>query len=284
MSNLQEKNRQWWSRNPMSYDWHRTLTEDEGSEAFFAEIDERFFNRSPFTKGDPPFGRLIPFGSLKGKRVLEIGCGMGSHAQLLAQAGADLTAIDLTPRAVEVTSRRLSNIGLKAEVRVMDAEHLEFPDKEFDFVWSWGVIHHSADTEQIVKEISRVTKPGGEVRLMVYNRRSLYALMSLLRGLVSGKLFKGVSVEEVLTIYSDGAIARHFSRSEFRDLLVTHGFADATTRLLGQTSELVPLPGTGPIGRFKDWVIRHLPDRLVEALLSSVGWFLFAVAKKPTSA
>jgi ubiquinone/menaquinone biosynthesis C-methylase UbiE len=52
----------------------------------------------------------------------------------------------------------------------MDAEHLAFPDASFDFVWSWGVIHHSSNTWQIVGEIQRVLKPGGTAVIMVYHR------------------------------------------------------------------------------------------------------------------
>ncbi|MBK7629848.1 MAG: class I SAM-dependent methyltransferase [Ignavibacteriales bacterium] len=52
----------------------------------------------------------------------------------------------------------------------MDAEALQFEDNSFDFVWSWGVIHHSSNTRKILEEIQRVLKPGGEAIIMVYHR------------------------------------------------------------------------------------------------------------------
>src|SRR5713101_1043490 len=172
---LQTRNKLWWEKNPMGYDWHRTISSQEGTPAFFAEIDHRFFQSSPFYVGARPFERLIPFDRLRGKRVLEIGCGLGAHAQLLAEAGCNLTCIDLTEKAVALTRKRLSLRGLEGDVRLMNAEEITFPDNEFDFVWSWGVIHHSASTDTIIREAYRVLKPEGEFRLMVYHRRSLTA-------------------------------------------------------------------------------------------------------------
>jgi 2-polyprenyl-3-methyl-5-hydroxy-6-metoxy-1,4-benzoquinol methylase len=118
----------------MSYDWRQTISAPQGSSGYFNEIDQRFFTAFPFYAGDPPFSRLIPFGELASARVLEIGCGLGSHAQLLAQSGCILTAIDLTDTAVETSRRRLGLQGLSADVLVMDAGHLDFPDNTFDLV------------------------------------------------------------------------------------------------------------------------------------------------------
>ena len=280
MPDTQEQNRSWWERNAMTYDWQRTLNVEEGSRAFFAEVDRRFFESSPFYRGNPPFADLIPFEHLRGARVLEIGCGMGSHAELLASAGADLTAVDITERAVAMTSRRLEFAHLKAEIRQADAEHLPFSDESFDFVWSWGVIHHSANTEAILREILRVLKPGCETRLMVYHRRSIEAFGKLVRGLLTGKLLRGMSVEDVLSHYSDGYLARHFTRRDFRELLERVGFRGIATRVLGQRIEMLPFPGRSPLAAMKQRLLRAVPDTVATRVLSRVGWFLFATARR----
>ena len=279
---VQEHNKLWWSRNPMSYDWHKTVTAPEGTREFFEEIDYRFFNASPFYEGERPFARLIPFERLKGKRVLEIGCGLGSHAQLFAEAGCYVTAMDLTEKAVELTQKRLCLKGLNADVRRMDAEEMEFQNGEFDFVWSWGVIHHSADPERIVRNVYRVLKAGGEFRLMVYHRRSLIALTSILRGFLSGKFFQGMALPAVLSSYTDGYMARFYARAELSKLLLRSGFSKVSTRLLGQKSELIPLPGRGLSGRFKSALLARFPNALAEPILSTVGGFIFATAVKPS--
>ena len=265
----------------MSYDWRYTLRHREGTREFFQEIDERFFHSSPFYEGKPPFARLIPFDQIKGKRVLEIGCGLGSHAQLMAEAGCHVTAIDLTPKAVELTQKRLSLMGLAADVKQMDAEEMEFEDEEFDFVWSWGVIHHSANPESILNEVYRVLKPSGEVRLMVYHRRSLSAFVNVSRGILSGKALKGMSLADILSYYSDGYVARFYSRSEISRMLLSSGLSQVRSYVLGQTSELIPLPAKGPTAPLKSALLSKFPNFLAERILLSVGGFLFAVALKP---
>jgi len=280
----QAESRRWWESNPMSYDWHKTIRAPEGSLDFYQEIDRRFFSSSSFYRGvrpfTRPFERWIPFDRLSGRRVLEIGCGLGVHAQLLSEAGCNLTCIDLTERAAENTRRRLALCGLPADVRRMDAEQMDFQDGEFDFVWSWGVIHHSADTNRILQQVHRVLKPGGEFRFMVYHRRSLSGLYCLGRGLLSGRFFKGMSARQVLSFYTDGYLARFYTRRELRDLLLHCGFSRIETRILGQKSELLPLPGKGALGSLKRVLLRMLPDALAERALSVAGYFLFAVAHK----
>ncbi len=277
---LQERSRLWWNQNPMSYDWHGTSPAAEGTRDFFREIDARFFGSSPFYGGERPFAGLIPFRDLKGRRVLEVGCGLGAHTQLLAEAGCSVTAIDLTPRAVELTKKRLLCAGVHADVRLMDAEAMEFGDEEFDFVWSWGVIHHSASPERIVQQVYRVLKPFGEFRVMVYYRRALEASVSVLRGALSGRLFKGMSLDAVRSYYTDGYIARFYTRPSLAQLLRSGGLETVETRIVGQKSELLPLPGKGLSGRLKASLLRGIPDGAAKFVLSRAGMFVFARATK----
>lgn len=278
---LQRENKSWWTRHPMSYDWHGSNGYEEGTPEFFQEIDRRFFNSSPLFSGSQPFARFIPFQDLKGKRVLEIGCGLGSHSQLLAEAGCELSSIDLTSRAVALTKRRLEMKNLAGDVCEMDGENMNFPEDEFDFVWSWGVIHHSAHTDRIVREVARVLKPGGEFRLMVYNRKAFDSYVKLMRGLASGKFFSGMSKDEVLSYYTDGFIARFYDRSSLKRLLEDNGLRLVATSPLGQTSELLPIPGVGVVGRIKYGLVSKIPDSVAIPLLRRTGSFLFGVAVKP---
>lgn len=278
---LQNENRSWWQHNPMNYDWERTLALEEGSAAFYDEIDARLFASSRFYAGDPPFNRIIPFGRLSGKKVLEIGCGLGSHAELFCLAGADLTAIDITDRAIKDTRRRLELRGLEADVHREDAEAMSFADETFDFVWSWGVIHHSASPESILDEIHRVLRPGGEVRLMVYHRRSIEAAGKIARGFLTGRYPWKMSRAETLNFYCDGFVARHYTRSELSKTITDAGFERVSTAVFGQDIEVLPLPGVGPVANLKQRVAPHIPRTVVESLLSRWGWFLFACGRKP---
>jgi SAM-dependent methyltransferase len=136
------------------------------------------------------------------------------------------------------------------------------------------------DPERIMQQVFRVLKPGGEFCLMVYHRRSLSGLYCLVRGLLTGKLLKGMSAQEVLSFYTDGYLARFYTRRELRALLMRCGFSQIETQVLGQKSELLPLPGKGASGRLKRALLRGLPDGLAERMLSVAGYFLFAIGRK----
>ncbi len=108
-----------------------------------------------------------------GAHLLEIGCGMGDDTSQWATRNMQVTALDLTEPAVECTRMRLKTCGLDAEVKTGNAENLDFPNSTFDIVYSFGVLHHSPDTPQTIREVRRVLKPGGLALIMLYNRRSL---------------------------------------------------------------------------------------------------------------
>jgi SAM-dependent methyltransferase len=257
----------------MTYDWRGDIGHEQGSAEHLEEVERRFLRESWFAQaeGARPYSGLIPFGELAGKDVLEVGCGTGVHARLLAEAGAHVTAIDLTPTAVELTQRRLALHGLEANVIEADAEQLPFADACFDFVWSWGVIHHSADTGRAIAEIARVLRPGGRVALMVYHRSSItyWVQYQLIRGVLGGRLLRE-SPAEIANRYSDGVIARHYTRGELAALLAPL-FERVETRVMGQLGEAVPLPA-----RLRGSVERAIPESWRRTLLQRWGWFLVA--------
>jgi ubiquinone/menaquinone biosynthesis C-methylase UbiE len=272
----QEQIRRWWTDHPMVYEWS-TAPGDVTDPAYLDEVERRFLSESWFAQapGVQPYSALIPFDKLAGKDVLEIGCGSGVHARLLAQAGARVTAVDLTPTAVAMTRRRLELNGLEAVVLEADAEQLPLADDSFDFVWSWGVIHHSEDTSQVIAEIARVLRPGGRVALMVYHRNSITFWLHyvFLRGVLQGGLLHE-GPDELANKWSDGVIARHYTRRTLHDAFAPC-FDDIETSVMGQIGEAVPLPA-----RARKYIAPLVPLSLRRALLRRVGWFLFITARR----
>ena len=110
---------------------------------------------------EPQILPFADFDSTSGKKVLEIGVGLGADHQRFAASGAKLYGIDLTERAVKHTRRRIELFGLTSHLALGDAENLDFPDETFDIVYSWGVLHHSPDTAKAIEEVYRVLSRGG---------------------------------------------------------------------------------------------------------------------------
>jgi ubiquinone/menaquinone biosynthesis C-methylase UbiE len=276
----QSANRDWWEATPMRYDWRDEIPEPPGTKAYFTEIDRRFLAsaRKYMPWRNIPFDSIIPFEELLDKDVLEIGVGQGTHALLLAGHSRSFTGIDLTSHAAETTKRRLELFKFPGKVVQMDAEDMDFADNSFDFVWSWGVIHHSADTRQVLKEMSRVLRPGGKCAVMIYHRSWWYFyICALLKGLVQGQLRSQGSLHAVNQSATDGAIARYYTRREWeamsRDL-----FTVESTQIYGLKTDVIPLP-YGPLKRF---VEHRLPDGFSRFLTNKLrmGSFLVVQMRK----
>lgn len=164
-----DKVRRYWNAEPCGT---KTADAAPGTAEFFAEVERHRREAEPFI---PSFAR---FAETSGQDVLEIGVGLGTDFIQFVRAGANATGVDLTERSIEMVQERLALENLTAECAVADAEALPFGSDRFDVVYSWGVLHHSPDTERAVLEAIRVCKPGGRVCIMLYGRKSwlTYAL------------------------------------------------------------------------------------------------------------
>lgn len=274
IAETQSGNKRWWSSNPMAYNRNVRVVPARFTPEWFEEIDRRFLVGAALLGAEEnPFLELMGADALAGKRVLEIGCGMGFHAQTLAAAGAKLTTIDLSPVSIEATQTRLHRLGLDATVREMDAEQLDFPAESFDLVWSWGVVHHSSRTGRIIREIERVLRPGGETRLMVYNLSGMPAYIRMMTS-YSRRFWSNPSLDENLWAMSDGFSARFYTKDLFGDLLATF-FDEVEVTALGQEADAIPFPR-----RLRDLIGPLLSQERKRDLARRRGSLLFATAKK----
>ena len=273
---VQEGNRHWWTRNTMSYDWKDGIALEKYSLPWFEEIDSRFIKAARlFATDKTPFDKIIPFADIAGKKVLEIGCGMGLHTELMARAGAEVTAVDISPTSVEVTQKRLALKSLSADIRQGDAEKLPFADDTFDFVWSWGVIHHSARTSRIVREIARALKPEGACRIMVYNRAGVFVPLVFVKDYLLKAKFRHQNFEETLYRATDGFSARFYIPEQFADMFYAF-FNDVAVEIMGQESDAVPLPGG-----LRRLALKLASEKYLARQQAKWGSFIFLTASKP---
>lgn len=209
----QERNKLWWNELPMTYsDWDAVNRIPETADDF-GRIEKDFLKNNPWLT------EVFDFSKFEGQNILEIGCGSGVASCLFARHGAKVTAIDLTEKSVEISKANAKAQGVQMEILCMDAENMSFRDGVFDYVFSWGVLHHSRDTFAAFKEVARVLKVGGKGLIMVYHRMSMrYYLLGLYYLIVKGKIFK-YNLRTVQQFFTDGYYHRHFTRRELRKVL-----------------------------------------------------------------
>src|SRR5581483_5588066 len=122
----------------------------------------------------PWMPKVMEFDQHRGKKLLEIGAGLGTDHVQFAKNGALTTDLDLSSGHLEHAKRNMALRGLEGEFIHGDAESMPFEDEAFDVVYSNGVIHHTPNTQRVVDEMYRVLKPGGRVIVMVYAENSLH--------------------------------------------------------------------------------------------------------------
>lgn len=162
-------------------------SEQIGTPAFFRAVEhERYVAYAPWLPEAAGFRRF------PGKRLLEVGFGLGTDHIAFARGGARMTGVDLTPAHLWATKRRFVQEHLPVRLTRGDAEVLPFASESFDAVYSFGVLHHTPGTATAVGEIHRVLRPGGEAIVGLYHRDSAFywGYCVLISGLLRGGFFR----------------------------------------------------------------------------------------------
>ncbi len=263
-NDLKNKVKDWWNNYPFTY----FVKEDAGTWAFFRNVDRKILKWMHWAQnGYPLLSGLIDYEALKGKKILDIACGAGWSTEQFARAGADVTAIDITEKAVDLTKKRFEIYGLKGDILVADAENLPFPDNHFDYVLAWGCLMHTPDTQKAIDEIYRTLKPGGKFGVMMYNKNSFHWRYFIFfgKGILKLKFLK-YSKQELANRYTDGAeiggnfLTKFFSLREIKKLFAK--FPKAKIEIYDNYDILDHFPHRFfPLGKFlplfvKKWVSR----------------------------
>ena len=167
----QERVRAYWNRKPCDSE---TSAEEPWSREYFEDIERKRYELQPHI---PEILSRIDW---RGKRVLEVGAGVGTDARNIIGRGGIYTGINVDPGSTEATSCALRIFSLPGAALERDATSLDFPNDWFDVVYSFGVLQHIPRAEKAVAEIHRVLKPGGEVIAMVYNRSSINYVLEIM--------------------------------------------------------------------------------------------------------
>lgn len=155
----------YWDNRPCNI---RHGTAPIGTKEYFDQVEARKYFVEPHIPG------FAEFDKWKGKKVLEIGCGLGTDAVNFARAGADYTALELSAKSMELAKQRFDVFGLKGRFFLGSAEELDtvLPIETYDLVYSFGVIHHTPNPANVMQRVKKFLGPQSEFRVMLYAKNS----------------------------------------------------------------------------------------------------------------
>lgn len=256
----------YWNARPCNI---RHSTAEVGTEEYFNQVEARKYFVEPHIPGFAEFERW------RGKRVLEIGCGIGTDTVNFARAGAKVTAVDLSAESLKLAQKRSEVFGLSDQVEFYEAnaEQLSdfIPARKYDLIYSFGVIHHSPNPEKIIAQIrDNFVTAGTTFKLMVYNRYSWKVFWMLLQ-----ERMKFWQLDNVVAKHSEAQtgcpITYSYSKRSVRDL-VGDGFVINNVFV----DHIFPyrIPKYVKYEYEKEWYFQMLPDSVFRSLERRLGWHL----------
>jgi SAM-dependent methyltransferase len=259
--------REQWSQDPCGAKYGAKY--EFATREFFDEVE-----RHRYQEYAPWMPSVMGFDQFGGKRLLEVGCGMGTDLLQFARGGAHCTGVDLTPRSVEISSLHFGLYGMRADFVLGDGERLPFADESFDIVYSNGVLHHTPDTAGGVRELHRVLRPGGVAKVMLYHRYSLYYWSEIIlhRGILRGHFLRGHSPEQIMSRYVE------YSSMEARPLVKVYSRRQA--RKLFSPFREVKTEVEQMIREELRFLRPLVSEKMFGRLRQSAGWNVIITARK----
>ena len=264
--------RDYWDRRPCNL---RHSPAPIGTREYFDQVEQRKYLVEPHI---PPFAQ---FARWKGRRVLEIGCGLGTDTINFARAGAAVTAVDLSPRSLDLARQRADIFGVADRIQFVEADGERLSSfvepRVYDLVYSFGVIHHSPHPPRVLDEIRRhFVDERSVLKLMLYHRRS-WKVMAILLSEARGAWWR---LEEAVARHSEAQtgcpVTYTYTRRSAGALLASAGFRV----LQAEVAHIFPY-------RIEEYV-RHqyvkaapfniLPEPVFRWLERRLGWHLCLTA------
>lgn len=212
---------------------------------------------------EPHIREFAKFDGWHGKRVLDVGCGIGTIGASFASAGADYLGVDLSQVSLDLATQRFNLFGLRESFEKANVEELSnvaLGGDGFDLIWSFGVLHHTPSIERALEVLRRLAEPGRTVlKIMLYAKDSWKQLM----------IDAGLDQPEA---QSGCPIANSYTRDEVNELLRDAGFRVTSIR----QEHIFPYK----IEEYKRHVFvkqpwfEEMPKDVFKAMEQSLGWHM----------
>jgi len=264
--------RQYWDRRPCNI---RHSPQPVGTRAYFDEVEARKY----FV--EPHIPRFAEFERWRGKRVLEIGCGIGTDTVNFARHGAEVTAVELSANSLAIARQRVAVYGLQERVRFFSGSAEELtsfvPKQTYDLIYSFGVIHHTPHPERVLAEARQYAAPRSTLKIMVYHRWSWKVLWIVL-GYGKGKFWRTAELVARNSEAQSGCpVTYTYSRPQARRLVESRGFR--VTNLIVDHIFPYRIDDYVQYRYVKAWPWSWMPQPVFRWLEKRFGWHLCLTAE-----
>ncbi len=248
--------KQFWDSRPCNV---RHSTKELGSREYFDEVEAKKHFVEP---------HILPFADFpvwKGKRVLEIGCGLGTAAVNFAKHGAEYTGVELSSESLALAKRRFEVYGYSGNFYEGNAERLTsfLPSAKYDLIYSFGVIHHTPNPHLVIEQCSRLLNTNGTLKIMMYAKNSWKNFM----------IGNGLDQPEAQT---GCPIAFTYTQQEIFNLLAPYFRVTSIVQ-----DHIFPYQIEAyNMGQYiKEPWFESMPDKMFKTLEQNLGWHLLITAK-----
>lgn len=267
--NIIEKVRNYWNTRPCNI---RHSDKEIGTVAYFNDVEFKKHFVEPHIK------EFANFEEWSDKKILEIGCGLGTETVNFAWHGAEITAVDLSEKSLELAKKRMEVYNVSHHVKFYhcNAEVLDktVPIEKYDLIWSFGVIHHSPDPRRIIECLKKYMAPHTELRIMVYNKLSWKVFWILLK-YGKGAFWK---IDELIAEYSEAQtgcpITYTYTKKSIRNLLKDLKIKNISIE------HIFPYRISDYIQHkyVKVWYFKWMPEKWFKWLEKKIGWHMCVTA------
>lgn len=242
--------REYWNRRPCNI---RHSNAHIGSKEYFDAVEKRKYFVEPHI---PLFAE---FDKWAGKKVLEIGCGIGTDAINFARAGAMYTGLELSEKSLELAKKRFDVFNLPGTFYLGSAEQMAevMPMEQYDLIYSFGVIHHTPNPTKVIDNIKKMMGTASEFRLMLYAENSWKSIM-INAGFDQPEAQTGCPIAYTYTADNVKSLLRGFEIKEIRQ---EHIFPYVIDKYVKYEYELQP------------W-FKEMPHEMFRALEKALGWHM----------
>lgn len=231
---------------------------------YFDEVEKRKY----FV--EPHIVNFAEFDKWKNKKVLEIGCGIGTDSINFTRAGAELTCVELSEKSLEICKKRFQVYGLNARFILANAENIGelLQGEKFDLIYSFGVIHHTPYPEKIIKSIKNLCDDNTTIKIMLY---SLISYKSLEAWIKYGYKFN-FNFRKCIQYYAEAQsncpVAFAYSKNDLLKLFSEYNISKLTK------THIFPYNIKYYIKRVykKRWYFKILPNFIFSKLENLFGW------------